>query len=630
MASDPYKYFRPEAKDLVGQLSTGFLELEKRGVDAALLAKLFRVAHTLKGAARIVKHSEIAALAHALETWMKQLEETKVLPERVDEPLRMIDRMTACVAALDGPAPASPTPTAPVSTPAPTAPAPAPPAPLISIERVDLGDILDGLAEVQVQLAQLRTLDDLRHLPTRIDQLEREIRRVREETEQLQLVPASSLFPSLERIVRDASTAIDLVTSGGDARLEAATLAQLHGALVQLVRNAIAHGIEPAAQRRSSGKPARARVAIDIAQRGGRVFIRVIDDGRGIDVDAVRRELQRKGRPAPPDREGVIRAMLDGGVSTAPAVTELAGRGVGLDVVRDTANRLGGELSATTIPGQGSTFTLSLPVSLSSLRAVIVAGGTHVVGLPLACVREVIAFRAEHVVRDARSGALSLVRDDTSLPFAAVSQILGGPAHLVRNVALVDRGDGRLVGLGVQHVLGVKDVVQRARPRGVILDAMVSGLILDDDGLPRPMLDAEELGVAISASRSEPSRSRAKPLPILVIDDSLTTRMLEQSILESAGYQVELASSAEEGLAKAQRTRYALFLVDVEMPGMDGFTFVAQTRADPELKNTPAILVTSRNAPEDLRRGSEAGAKGYIVKGEFDQNELLALIARLV
>jgi two-component system chemotaxis sensor kinase CheA len=179
-------------------------------------------------------------------------------------------------------------------------------------------------------------------------------------------------------------------------------------------------------------------------------------------------------------------------------------------------------------------------------------------------------------------------------------------------------------------VLGVKDVVQRARPRGVILDAMVSGLIIDDDGLPRPMLDAEELGHAIATARAEPVRTRAKRLPILVIDDSLTTRMLEQSILESAGYQVELASSAEEGLVKAQRNRYALFLVDVEMPGMDGFTFVAQTRADPELGKTPAILVTSRNAPEDLRRGSDAGAKGYIVKGEFDQNELLALIARLV
>jgi two-component system chemotaxis sensor kinase CheA len=128
----------------------------------------------------------------------------------------------------------------------------------------------------------------------------------------------------------------------------------------------------------------------------------------------------------------------------------------------------------------------------------------------------------------------------------------------------------------------------------------------------------------------EPAAPRVKPAPILVIDDSLTTRMLEKSILTSAGYDVELASSAEEGIAKAERGRYALFLVDVEMPGMDGFTFVAQTRAHPQLGKVPAILVTSRNAPEDRQRGASAGAAGYIVKGEFDQTELLALIARLV
>jgi two-component system chemotaxis sensor kinase CheA len=622
MASDPYKYFRPEAKDLVGQLTAGFLDLEKRGLDEAVLAKLFRVAHTLKGAARIVKHTELASLAHALETWMAPLKDGSALPARLDEPLRMIDQMSACVAALHAPAPA-PAPVA--AAPTPVTPAPAP---LISIERVDLGDLLDGLAEIQVQLAQLRTLDDVRHLPQRIDQLEREVRRVREETEQLQLVAASSLFPSLERIVRDAGASIDLVTSGGDTRLEASMLALLHGALVQLVRNAIAHGIEPAQQRRAAGKPIRARVEIDLAQRGGRVFIRVVDDGRGIDLDAVKRALERKGIAAPADRDALIRVLLDGGISTAASVTEMSGRGVGLDVVRDTAKRLGGDLSAVTMPGHGTTFMLSLPVSLSTLRALLVGGGTHVVGIPLACVREVVAFRNDHLVRDA--GSAKLVRDDVALPYAAVSQILGGPAHPVRHVAIVDRGDHSYVALGVQHVLGVRDVVQRARPPGVVVDAMVSGLVIDDDGLPRPMLDAEELGHAISASRAEAARTRAKPLPILVIDDSLTTRMLEQSILLSAGYEVELASSAEEGLAKAQRGRYSLFLVDVEMPGMDGFTFVTQTRADPTLGKIPAILVTSRNAPEDLRRGAEAGAKGYIVKGEFDQNELLALIARLV
>jgi two-component system chemotaxis sensor kinase CheA len=140
-------------------------------------------------------------------------------------------------------------------------------------------------------------------------------------------------------------------------------------------------------------------------------------------------------------------------------------------------------------------------------------------------------------------------------------------------------------------------------------------------------------GLVASAARARPMASpapRTLAAPILVIDDSLTTRMLEQSILESAGYEVDLATSAEEGMEKARRRPYRLFLVDVEMPGMDGFTFVERTRADPVLRDIPAILVTSRHAPEDRQRGADVGAAAYIVKGDFDQGRLLETLRNLV
>jgi two-component system chemotaxis sensor kinase CheA len=144
------------------------------------------------------------------------------------------------------------------------------------------------------------------------------------------------------------------------------------------------------------------------------------------------------------------------------------------------------------------------------------------------------------------------------------------------------------------------------------------------------MLEPSALVAAVRVLPAEPAVAEARPLPILIVDDSLTTRMLEQSILESAGYDVDLASSAEEALTKVEQRAYSLFLVDVEMPGMDGFGFIAALRAQPQLAAIPAILVTSRNRPDDRQRGTAVGAQGYVVKGDFDQTKLLAMIRRLV
>jgi two-component system chemotaxis sensor kinase CheA len=179
-------------------------------------------------------------------------------------------------------------------------------------------------------------------------------------------------------------------------------------------------------------------------------------------------------------------------------------------------------------------------------------------------------------------------------------------------------------------VAGTADVVVRPLPSFVEVEAVVAGAALDAEGNPRLVLDPAGLVAAVARGAAAPEPGpRAERPPILVVDDSLTTRMLEQSILQSAGYEVELAVSAEEALEKARGRRFGLFVVDVEMPGMDGFEFVRVTRADPRLA-APAILVTSRGAPEDRRRGAEAGASAYVVKSEFDQGRLLAKIEELL
>jgi two-component system chemotaxis sensor kinase CheA len=230
------------------------------------------------------------------------------------------------------------------------------------------------------------------------------------------------------------------------------------------------------------------------------------------------------------------------------------------------------------------------------------------------------------------SPGMSILHGGKAVPFVPLAKTLDGarlPAG--RNwTAVVVAGSPGAAAFGVERLLGTARVVVRPLPEHAHATAIVAGACLDAEGNPQLVLDPD--GLVTEAHRFdnaafEPPSPRR---PVLVIDDSLTTRMLEQSILESAGYEADVALSGEEGLERARRKRYALFLVDVEMPGMDGFTFVTHVRSDPALRDIPAVLVTSRAAAEDRQRGRDVGAQGYIVKSEFNQAELLAMIGALM
>jgi two-component system chemotaxis sensor kinase CheA len=257
-------------------------------------------------------------------------------------------------------------------------------------------------------------------------------------------------------------------------------------------------------------------------------------------------------------------------------------------------------------------------------------------------VEQTLRFGDAEVARSAEGN--SIIHEGKVIPFLALDLMLrrlgsGGPNFGNRvntsvRSAVVVKSAGRCVAIGVDRLLGAANIVMRALPSVVQADPVVAGVSLDAEGTPQLVLDPAGLVAAAEHSRGEAFNAAAQAqtlrAPILVIDDSLTTRMLEQSILEAAGYQVELAISAEEGLIKAQGNLYSLFIVDVEMPGMDGFGFVAQTRADTVLRDVPAILVTSRDSVEDRLRGQQVGASAYVIKGEFDQMQLLQTIRTLI
>jgi two-component system chemotaxis sensor kinase CheA len=688
MAQDPYKYFRVEARDLLDQFAKGILDLEKNGISAALLQRLLRLAHTLKGAARVVKQMEIADLSHAIEDVLSPLRDSTgaVARAQIDIILAHLDQIGGRVSEL---------------FPADTAERPLE-GPAIRDDgsrssgsrtvRADVAEmdiVLDGIAETRTllnglrgaarEVEQVRHLADLlsaqlapqraanhgrpsgrnlqqlfaiaeelrrkfsgvdRSLVSTIDQMDRELRQLHDGAEQLRLVSVDSLFTVLERTARDAAQALSkqvtFEATGGGIRLDSHVVETVQGGLIQLIRNAVAHGIEPQSERTAAGKPAAGRVSVDVTRRGRRVVFACGDDGRGLDLEAVRRVALQRGLIDPTTKQGsaeaLMRVLLHGGISTSKTVTAVSGRGVGLDVVRAAIERLGGEVVVRTAPGTGTTFELIVPASLASMEALTVAadGSGNVMAIPLDAVRNTLRVGAADISHGS-SGA-SVLYDQTAIAFVPLSTVLDGARWSVnRNwSAIILAGAEGLAAVGVERLLGTARIVVRPLPEGLPVNPVVVGASLDSDGNPQLVLDpagliaAAQRGGASSLDAASPKR------PLLVIDDSLTTRMLEQSILESAGYEVDVALSAEEALDVVRRKRYALILVDVEMPGMDGFGFIERIRSEPTLRDIPAILVTSRAEPEDRQRGREVGAQGYIGKGEFDQAELLTMIKSLI
>jgi two-component system chemotaxis sensor kinase CheA len=677
MAKDPYRFFRVEARELVEQLSSGAVGLDQSDTAKDEVARLLRLAHTLKGAARVVKQVEIADLAHAVEDELAPCREGALAVDsaRVDAVLVRLDAINAALARL----PAAEESRQP-HTPEAAATGPAAPTGATRLVRTDLrelGELLDGLSEIGREMAgigelaalltqshdiaaalvaqagrrgyaagpqlqsaavhaQAETLSDLlaaagRKLGMGMERVGRELQQAKETAERLRLIPAASVFPMLERTCRDAAQSIArqaaLETAGGDVLLDGQVLEVLQSALAQLVRNAVAHGIESLAERRAAGKPERGAIRLQVTRHGYRAVFRCSDDGRGIDFAAVSQAI---GHATPDvDRTTLLTELFRGGVSTAGTVTQIAGRGIGLDLVREAMARLGGEVHAESEPGVGTTVELYVPLSMAAFEALLVELNGQTVALPLESVRRTLRMAAEEVVRTADGDAVMV--DGQLVP--VVSPALAGrktPRTRQNWSGVLLASDGQTAVLAVDRLLGAESIVLRPLPAMAVADAIVLGSCVDKEGNPRLVIDPGVLVSGKTCTEEEAAAQGALEHPILVIDDSLTTRMLEQSILESAGLPVETASSAEEALLMADRNAYSLFLTDVEMPGMDGFTFVERTRAHPRLHRVPCIMVTSCDTSEHRQRARDAGASGYIVKSQFDQSEFLQHIYRLV
>lgn len=495
--------------------------------------------------------------------------------------------------------------------------------------------------------------DDMQRLAQNINDLDHSLNRdslrlgmvaerMQEEIRRVRMVPFDSLALTLQRVVRDAANSqqknLSLAIEGGEIELDKKVLEMLKDPLIHLLRNAVNHGIEMPAQREALGKPAEGRITINVKQRGGEMRLAVSDDGHGFDVEAIRKAAIKQVKSVPdensPTHELISLAFLPG-VSTAETVTEIAGRGIGLDVVREQIEVLHGQVVIESVSGQGVTIGLVVPVSLTMMRGLIVRVGQEQYVLPLLAVEKIVEPESYLVIE----GRTMLDVDGKKLPLVSLAQTLQRSANGVeteRNIAVIVTASEHRIAVLVDDVVTEQEFAAKPLPFPLHAISNISSVAVLGNGGPILILNVSDL---VKSSRmvdkqpvlKQPKETNTKPnIHILVVDDSITTRTLERNILEAAGYKVTTATDGLEALKRLKTNIIDLVVADVEMPNMDGITLTRSLRMTSDYTNMPVILVTSLESREDRERGLVEGANAYIVKRGFDQAELLTTIQRLL
>jgi two-component system chemotaxis sensor kinase CheA len=472
--------------------------------------------------------------------------------------------------------------------------------------------------------------------------LERLVEPLLDDVRRARMLPFSEACRGFDRLARDlarqAGKEVVLRIEGGGVELDRVVLEELKDPLRHLVRNAIDHGLETPAERRAAGKPEAGELHIGASLQGQRVAVVVRDDGRGVDRAAVAAEAERRGLPAPADDASLAALLFRPGFSTAHVVTEVSGRGVGLDVVRERVEAMHGTVALDTAGGRGAGFTLSVPLTLSGLRALLVRVGRGFFALPSAAVGGLLAvLRSEIALLEGREAVAWKGRH---VPLVHLSSYLGVPSDSLDAAAslpavVVVAGERAVVCVVDELVAESEITVRSLGPRLRHLSGLAGATLLSDGRVAlilsaTALLRAASEGkgpVALASSAADGLRPRPH---VLLVEDSLTTRSLEKMILEAAGYRVTAAVDGRDALDRVDDLGVDLVVSDVQMPRVDGVELTRALRANPRFATLPVVLVTGLGTDVDRQRGLEAGANAYLVKSAFDQAELLATLEQLL
>jgi two-component system chemotaxis sensor kinase CheA len=712
--------FRGEAEDHVRDISGGLIDLENTpGAEerAPIVEKVFRAAHSLKGAARAVNLKDIETICQSLETVLAQakrreIELTADVLDMLHEAMNEVERLLLSTRGEPG------RPDVELATPKPGAeknavdetvrvPADQLDRLLLQVEELvplrmaaahrsaELREAARKESEwkrewskVQFVARSLRRLIDLdggsaqkqdlgvrrlleflewndefsRRFETELNRLSRSVEREQRslgamvdsllrDTKLLLLRPFSSLTENFPKLVRDlcrqqGKDAV-LRVRGADIEIDRRILQEIKDPLTHMVRNCIDHGIEKPEERARANKAPRGAVTIAIEQKSAnRAEIAVSDDGAGIDPQRVRKAVVQAGLLAAESAQAIgdseiLAFIFQSGVTTSPIVTDISGRGLGMAIVREKVEKLGGDVTLDTRPGAGTTFRLFLPMTVSTVRGLLIRSGEQSFIIPVTFVERVAASKRDSVqtVENRATVMLggqpvSFVRLHEVLEISADGSGGKGPESLSMVVLATSE---RRIAFQVDEVVGEQEVIVKSLGPQLVRVRNVGGAAVLGTGKVVPILNVADLmkSAVKTSPRPAPTREIEEPIAprkrsILVVDDSITARTLLKSILEAAGYIVRTAVDGAEAFATLRETQFDVVVSDVDMPRLNGFDLTARIRADRKMADLPVILVSALESREDRERGIDVGANAYIVKSSFEQSNLLDTVRRFV
>jgi len=474
-----------------------------------------------------------------------------------------------------------------------------------------------------------------------------------EEMKRTSLLPFSTLFSILPRMVREISRDlgkdVDLELSGSDIEIDKRILEGLKDPLIHLIRNAIDHGIEMPDTRKMGQKSPWGKIRLSVFQiESNKVEIILSDDGKGIDVNAIREkaiktELISDSQAAELTDDETISLILQSGISTSPLITEISGRGLGMAIVQEHIENLGGLFFISTDPGYGTTFRIKLPVSLATFRGVIVSASGQDYILPVAHIKRTVRIEPGEIKTVENKSIISL--NEQAISLVSLSEILGLPLQTLPDITakkytmpVVIFGSGeKSIACIVDKITNEQDVLVKSLGKQLKRVHNISGATILGNGQVVPILNVNDListssGKSISLALGKKIHMKKKEAQksLLIVEDSFTSRTLLKNILEASGYLVATAIDGEDGYDQAKQGNYNAIISDVEMPKMNGFELTQKIREDDKLSEKPIILVTSLDSREDREKGIDVGADAYIVKSNFDQSNLLEVLERLV
>jgi two-component system chemotaxis sensor kinase CheA len=470
-----------------------------------------------------------------------------------------------------------------------------------------------------------------------------------ENSKKLLMLPLASLGVLLAKLVRDLcrdqGKEAQLVIRGEEVTIDKRILEELKDPLIHLLRNCIDHGIETPEQRRSSRKPPRATITLEVSRvNGNQVEISVSDDGAGIDVDkvkevAVKRGFVVPGTSAQLSESAALALVFEADVSTSPMITQVSGRGLGLAIVREKAEKLGGRVAIESRRGAGTTIRMMLPLTLATFRGVLIEAAQRLFIIPTAQVERAMRFESHEV--QTVEGRRTLALNGRAVALADLAEVLQLPStrHKADRpqatpVLVLGAGEQR-VAFAVDAVLDEREVLVKRLAKPLSRVRNIAGATVLGSGQIAPILNVPDLlksariATAASLTPAPAQPSAATATRILLAEDSITSRVLLKGILESAGYIVKTAVDGMEAYATLRAESFDLLVSDVEMPRMSGFDLTARIRADSTLAELPVVLVTALESREDRERGIDVGANAYLVKSSLDQSNLLEAVRRL-